>query len=243
MVERVDLGRELAKHQLAFDSTVLAQLTSYILLLDKWNKIHNITGLNNFDDMLKTHVLDSLIALKELETMFLSKKFIEVIDIGSGNGTPGIPWAIAKKEINLSLVEKNQKKTAFLHSAIQSLELNKRVKIYNKRFENLAINKIFDVVTSRALMNPESFVNNTVSFGGKKTVWLIMTTNEKMESMKEQVLKEKGLVKVLEKTYEIKYSDEFKTQKKKNYNDSKSKLNSIANDDKTFNCKSKRRCW
>jgi len=64
-------------------------------------------------------------------------------------------------------------------------------------------------------MNPESFVNNTVNFGGKKTVWLIMTTNEKMESMKEQVLKEKGLVKVLEKTYEIKYSDEFKTPKKK----------------------------
>ena len=215
MIDRVNLGRVLAKHQLVFDSTALAQLTSYILLLDKWNKIHNLTGLNNFEDMLKTHVLDSLIALKELETMFLSKKFIEVIDIGSGNGTPGIPWAIAKKEINLSLVEKNQKKTAFLHSAIQSLELNKRVKIYNKRFENLAINKTFDVITSRALMNPESFVNNTVNFGGKKTVWLIMTTNEKIKSMKEQVLKEKGLVKVLEKTYEIKYSDEFKTPKKK----------------------------
>ena len=91
MIDRANLGRVLAKYQLAFDSTALAQLTSYILLLDKWNKIHNITGLNNFDDMLKTHVLDSLIALKELETMFFGKKFIEVIDIGSGNGTPGIP--------------------------------------------------------------------------------------------------------------------------------------------------------
>ena len=94
MIDRANLGRVLAKYQLAFDSTALAQLTSYILLLDKWNKIHNITGLNNFDDMLKTHVLDSLIALKELETMFFGKKFIEVIDIGSGNGTPGIPLSL-----------------------------------------------------------------------------------------------------------------------------------------------------
>ena len=78
MIERADLGRELAKYQLAFDSTALAQLTSYILLLDKWNKIHNITGLNNFDDMLKTHVFDSLIALKELETIFLVKNLLKL---------------------------------------------------------------------------------------------------------------------------------------------------------------------
>lgn len=214
MIDRVKLGQVLAKYQMTFDSTSLAQLISYVMLLDKWNKIHNITGLNNFDDMLKTHILDSLIALKELETIFIGRKFIEVIDIGSGNGTPGIPWAIAKKEINLSLVEKNQKKTAFLHSAIQSLELNKRVKIYAKRFENLAISKTFDVITSRALMSPESFVNNTFDLGGKKTVWAIMTTNEKMDFMKEQFLKEKGLVKVLEKTYELKYCAEFKTPKK-----------------------------
>jgi 16S rRNA (guanine(527)-N(7))-methyltransferase RsmG len=152
--------------------------------------------------------------LKELEAIFINKKFIEVIDIGTGNGTPGIPWAIAKKEINISLVEKNQKKTAFLHSAIQSLELNKRAKIYNKRFEDLAINKPFDVITSRALMSPESFVNNTFDLRGKKTVWLIMTTNEKMEFMKDQFLKEKGLEKVLEKTYEIKYGVKCKTSKK-----------------------------
>ena len=104
MIDRVKLGQVLAKYQMTFDSTSLAQLISYIMLLDKWNKIHNITGLNNFDDMLKTHILDSLIALKELETIFIGRKFIEVIDIGAGNGTPGIPWAIATKEITLSLV-------------------------------------------------------------------------------------------------------------------------------------------
>ena len=192
MINQERLEQVLSRYQMAFNSTAIVQLTSYILLLDKWNKIHNITGLNNFDEMLKTHVLDSLIALKELESILISKKVIEIIDIGSGNGTPGIPWALAKKEINLSLVEKNQKKTAFLHSAIRSLKLNKRVKIYNERFENLAINQTFDVITSRALMSPEIFVKNTLDLGRKGTVWLIMTTDEKMEVLKEQFLKPKG---------------------------------------------------
>ena len=92
MINQERLEQVLSRYQMAFNSTAIVQLTSYILLLDKWNKIHNITGLNNFDEMLKTHVLDSLIALKELESILISKKVIEIIDIGSGNGTPGIPW-------------------------------------------------------------------------------------------------------------------------------------------------------
>lgn len=116
------------------------QLLAYLELLVKWNHSYNLTAVRDPAEMVPRHLLDSLAVLPWLHGETLA-------DIGSGAGLPGIPLAIARPDIAVTLVESNGKKARFLREAVRSLPLP-NVIIEQARVQDLSSE--FDCVTARA---------------------------------------------------------------------------------------------
>ena len=105
----------------------LKLLGRHVDLLLKWNKSINLTSITDPDEVVEKHVLDSLAVVPVLPSGSL-------LDAGTGGGFPGIPVAIARPELEVSLVDSVQKKVAFLKSALAELRLPK-VRAYAARLE------------------------------------------------------------------------------------------------------------
>ena len=105
----------------------IKQLGRHVDLMLKWNKSVNLTAITDPDEVAEKHVLDSLAVVPVLPSGSL-------LDAGSGAGFPGIPVAIARPDLEVSLVDSVQKKVAFLKSALAELRLP-RVKAHAVRLE------------------------------------------------------------------------------------------------------------
>lgn len=131
-----------------------ARLQQYILFLDKWNRVHNLTAVRKPEEMVTKHILDSLTLLPVLN----GKRHA---DVGSGAGLPGIPLALVRPDWHMTLIESNQKKCAFLTQACVELAL-KNVKIVCERVEKFFPSEKFDTVISRAFADLSAFVASAV---------------------------------------------------------------------------------
>jgi 16S rRNA (guanine527-N7)-methyltransferase len=143
----VKLGLNLSHKQ--FD-----QLEAYVQLLAKWNKVYNLTSIRDSDEMVTHHLLDSLAILPYLDGDNL-------LDVGSGGGLPGIPIALARPDLAVTLLDSNSKKTRFLQQAKAELGLN-NVSVVHGRTEQLTLGP-FSIVTARAF----STLENIVSWAGE----------------------------------------------------------------------------
>lgn len=128
-------------------------LLDYITLLQKWNKVYNLTAVREPENMLYQHLLDSLAVLPYIGTGCL-------LDVGTGGGLPGIVLAIARPELNITLLDSNHKKTTFLRQACIELGL-KNVKIECMRVDDYQPTPLFDMVISRAFSELAEFVRLT----------------------------------------------------------------------------------
>jgi 16S rRNA (guanine527-N7)-methyltransferase len=127
------------------------RLLEYLSLLEKWNQAINLTAIRERDRMVTHHLLDSLSVLP-----YLPASLHHLADIGSGAGLPGIPLAIVRPDISVSLVEPNQKKVAFLRQAKGALGLI-NLEVIGKRVEDIPPSS-FDCVVSRAFADLPDFV-------------------------------------------------------------------------------------
>ena len=127
------------------------QLMDYLALMNKWNSVYNLTSLRDPLQMVTHHVLDSLAAVSAF------KDAKNVLDVGAGGGLPGIVLAIARPDINVSLIDTVHKKTAFLTQVKAELGL-KNVTVYTMKVQDLKAGP-FDVITSRAFADLSDFVN------------------------------------------------------------------------------------
>ena len=118
------------------------QLLTYIALIERWNAVHNLTALRGTDQMISQHLLDSLSILPALSGNSL-------LDVGSGAGLPGIPLAIAKPTLCVTLLDSNQKKIAFLRQARAELALG-NIEIVCARVESWHPQTRFSTIVSRA---------------------------------------------------------------------------------------------
>lgn len=105
----VALGLTLPQH-------ARTQLLGYLELLQKWNRVYNLTAIRQRGRLVSHHLLDSLSVLPHLTGP-------RVIDVGSGAGLPGIPLAIARPDWQVVLVDSNHKKGAFLRQVLIELKL------------------------------------------------------------------------------------------------------------------------
>lgn len=157
-----ELEHGLAVLGLDFSATQVARLNQYLALLDKWNKTYNLTAVRETERMVAYHVLDSLSALPHIQG-------VRVLDVGSGGGMPGMLFAIARPDWQLTLIDANHKKTTFLRQAAIELGLN-NVEVHCERVEALAA-PAFDVITSRAFADLAEFVRLTRHVLADGGVW------------------------------------------------------------------------
>ena len=122
-----------------------ASLDAYLDLLEKWNRVYNLTALRTRADMETLHVQDALSVLPWLP----SARGVRVLDVGSGPGVPGIPLALARPDADFVLLDANSKKTAFLAQAVIELGL-RNVRVETARIEDFHPAQPFDVVIARA---------------------------------------------------------------------------------------------
>ncbi|WP_414691161.1 16S rRNA (guanine(527)-N(7))-methyltransferase RsmG [Noviherbaspirillum sp.] len=129
-----------------------AQLMDYLALLAKWNAVYNLTAVRDPAQMVTQHLLDSLAAVPA----FAGAK--NVLDVGAGGGLPGIALAIARPDMQVSMIDTVHKKTAFLTQVKAELGLA-NVTVHTMRVEQLRVPEKFDVITSRAFAELGDFVN------------------------------------------------------------------------------------
>ncbi|MGZ8255798.1 MAG: 16S rRNA (guanine(527)-N(7))-methyltransferase RsmG, partial [Burkholderiaceae bacterium] len=120
-----------------------------------WNAIHNLTAIDTPGNVLSHHLLDSLAILPRIDHIF-GENSPTVLDIGSGGGLPGIPMAVAKPKWQVTLVDKVQKKVAFLTQARVDLGLT-NIACLHARAEALRAGP-FDLIVSRAFASLEDFI-------------------------------------------------------------------------------------
>ena len=147
------------------------KLLAYLALLDKWNRIYNLTAVRDTERMVSHHLLDSLAAVPFFQGGM--PKPVSVLDVGSGGGLPGIPLAIARPELQVTLIDSIAKKTAFLLQAKAELGLA-NVQVVTGRVEDFQPEAKFDVITSRAFSDLKEFVTLTRHLLKPDGHWLAM---------------------------------------------------------------------
>jgi len=143
-----------------------AKLLAYLALLEKWNRVYNLTAVRDAERMVSHHLLDSLAAVPFFQGPV-------VLDVGSGGGLPGIPLAIARPELQVTLIDSIAKKTAFLLQAKAELGLN-NLNVVTGRVEDFRPESGFDFITSRAFSDLKEFVMLTRHLLNPAGHWLAM---------------------------------------------------------------------
>jgi 16S rRNA (guanine527-N7)-methyltransferase len=143
----------LAALDIGLDKDQVGRLERYLTLLQKWNRVYNLTAIRDPQRMVTHHLFDSLVVVPYIAGP-------RVLDVGSGAGFPGIPLAIARHDFHVTLLDSNQKKIAFLRQAVAELDLA-NVEVRAERVEGWRTNARFETVVSRAFAQLSEFVEKT----------------------------------------------------------------------------------
>ena len=127
---------------------VVEKLAQYLALITKWNKVTNLTSIDNPEQMVVVHLLDSLSIHPYLGGS-------RILDVGSGAGLPGIPLALINDDKKFTLLDSNGKKTRFMLQVIIELGI-KNVEVVQSRAQDFQGQ--FDHVVCRAFTSTEDCV-------------------------------------------------------------------------------------
>ena len=166
-----------AASQMGVDLTPaqLEQLQRYLALVQKWNKVYNLTALRDPADMLTHHLFDSLSAIaplqRQLAQMGIPLAQARLLDVGSGAGLPGVVMAICCPGLSVACVDTVGKKAAFVQQVALELRLP-NLRGVHARVESLT--EQFDVVSSRAFASLVDFTTWSRAALAPHGVWLAM---------------------------------------------------------------------
>lgn len=160
------------------------QLLAYMGLIQKWNKVYNLTALREPQEILTHHLLDSLSAVKpllrHLSSLDSGLGGVDVLDVGSGGGLPGVVISICCPHVRVTCVDAVSKKAAFVQQVAASLRLA-NLKGVHARVESLT--GPFDVICSRAFASLSDFVAWSAGALSEKGVWMAMKGKVPHEEM------------------------------------------------------------
>jgi 16S rRNA (guanine527-N7)-methyltransferase len=167
-----DLASGISALGLSVDGPAQHQLLDYMALIQKWNKVYNLTALRDPQEILSHHVLDSLSAIAPLmrEARLFGEAF-SFLDVGSGGGLPGVVIAICCPNVSVTCVDAVSKKAAFVQQVAASLRLG-NLKGVHARVETLA--GPFDVIGSRAFASLPDFVSWSANALAPNGIWMAM---------------------------------------------------------------------
>ena len=144
-------------------------LLIYIDLLQKWNRVYNLTAVKDPEQMLTQHVLDCLAVVNPLKEKAPWAK--SLLDVGAGGGLPSVVLAIACPDLTVLAVDAVAKKTAFIQSTAHTLGLA-NLQAQHARVESLT--QTFDVVSSRAYASLTDFVLTSRACLARDGWWMAM---------------------------------------------------------------------
>ena len=181
---RHELQIGLQALELSLDDEQVDMLLAYLALIEKWNKVYNLTAVREPTEMLTHHLLDSLAVVGPLlrET---DGRPVRLLDVGSGAGLPGVVIAIACPQIEVTCVDTVAKKAAFLRQVSAELGL---VNLHglHARVESLSRGRGeegYDVVTSRAFSSLSDFIQwsrSALQIGG---MWMALKGKHPLEEL------------------------------------------------------------
>lgn len=155
----VDLFEKLMREELSELSIELSELQlhqfyQYFELLIEWNKVMNLTTITEVEDVVTKHFVDSLSLVKVLPD--LKSEQVQILDMGTGAGFPGIPLKIVFPELEITLLDSLNKRINFLNEVIEQLGL-KKIKAVHGRAEDYGRDREYrekyDYCVSRAVAN------------------------------------------------------------------------------------------
>lgn len=156
------LAQGLAQLKMALPAETQQTLLAYVALVQKWNKVYNLTAVRDEDRILTHHLLDSLAVVPHLTSMtalaVTAATPLTILDVGSGAGLPGIPLALALPGVQVTLLDSNSKKAAFLNQAVIELKLS-NVDVVCERLEKYQSKQLFSLVVSRAFSDLPAFAD------------------------------------------------------------------------------------
>lgn len=157
-----ELGLDLSDSQ-------LGQLLAYLALLQKWNKVYNLTAVRDPAQMLSHHLIDSLSVIAPLQTHGAPSR---LMDVGAGGGLPGVVIAICCPGTDVTCVDAVAKKATFIQQVAAEL---KRPNLHgvHSRVEQLKTAP-FGVITSRAFASLLDFTTLTRAHLAPGAVWMAM---------------------------------------------------------------------
>jgi len=130
--------------KLDLEPAMAERFGQYLSLLLKWNARTNLTAVREPDEIERRHFAESIFTAQQVPAEAKT-----LLDFGSGAGLPGIPIAICRPEITVTLAESQGKKAAFLREAVRTLGL--RAEVWAGRVEAMPEDRVFDAVTLRAV--------------------------------------------------------------------------------------------
>ena len=148
----------------------IGQLLQYLAMIQKWNRVYNLTAVRDPMEMLTHHLLDSLSVVEPLRHQTQAGS-IRLLDVGSGAGLPGVVIAICCPEISVTCIDAVAKKAAFVQQTAASMRMP-NLRGAHGRVEELR--ETYGVVSSRAFASLADFVTLSEPALAPEGIWLAM---------------------------------------------------------------------
>lgn len=170
---RATLSAAASSLGLALSAEVLARLMAYLGLLQRWNRVYNLTALRDPDEMLSLHLIDCLAVLPALQRQAAGRP-LRILDVGSGGGLPGVVLAAAHPSWQVRCVDTVSKKSSFIRQVAAELRLS-NLQGLHARAENLDPREgCYDLITSRAFASLADFTALSRQVLAEQGVWMAM---------------------------------------------------------------------
>jgi len=173
----------------ALSAPQAAMLGRYLELLNRWNQVHSLTAIESPEEQVTKHILDSLAAWQAALQACGGFANGLIADVGSGMGAPGVVWAAVMPESRFALVERQQKKAAFLRHVIGQLGWAGRVRVIESDVRDLSGKLRADLIASRAFADLQSFLALTAGISAPGTWWAAMTGRQNKEVSEQLLIK------------------------------------------------------
>ena len=148
LAEQLAIGA--AQLGLSLSQETVKKLLDFLALLEKWNRVYNLTAVREPAQMVSQHLLDCLAIVPHVNAS-------NILDVGSGAGLPGIPLAFALPKAQLTLLESSQKKAAFIRQAVIELGIDNAT-VECSRVQEWRPARPYDLIVSRAFSDLGEFV-------------------------------------------------------------------------------------